>query len=139
MERGIVVLAGVYLAVMAVMDVRKREIPVWPGVLCALCIILMQFVRGAGWMMWLPGIGIGLMLWIASKLSHGAIGEGDALVYGVMGMAIGFFHNLEVLVLSLALAAVFGAGLMVCRRVSWKHSMAFLPFTAVAYGMVVCL
>lgn len=139
MEKGIWMMAGLYVAVMAVMDVRKREIPLIPGVLCVAGVVILQFFGGKDWREWVPGMGIGLMLWCVSKLSRGGIGEGDALVYTVLGLALGFFAAMEVLTISLAMAALAGVIIMIWHRVGKHYAMPFLPFTALAYAMVVCL
>lgn len=139
MERWILLVAGIYMVSMAVIDIRKKEIPVVPGIVCAIIIIGIQLLGGNKWTNWLPGVTVGIVLWIVSKASHGAIGEGDAIAYAISGLALGFWGNLEVLVISLVLASLVGVCLMIFCRVGRKHSMAFIPFTAVAYGMVVCL
>jgi len=78
-------------------------------------------------------------LYIVSKLSRGSIGEGDALVYMVTGVSVGFFRNFELLVLSLFFASMTGLFLLVTRKVGRKYAMPFIPFTAVAYGVVMML
>lgn len=139
MEWAGMVIAGGYLAVMAVIDHRHREIPVAPGAACMVFIALAQFVAGTPAGEWLPGAGIGIFLFVISRLSRGGVGSGDALVYLVTGLALGFPRNLELLILSLVLAALTGLVLLVFRRVGRKHEMPFVPFTAVAYGVVLML
>lgn len=139
MEKGIWIISGIYITVMAVADIRKKEIAVLPGAVCALGIVILQLIRQNGWKLWVPGAGIGLMLWIISRLSHGAVGEGDALVYAVMGLAVGFTANLEILMVSLFLAAVVGIGMMIGKKAGKKDTMPFIPFTAAAYILVLCL
>ena len=116
--------AGLYLAVMSVIDIRKREIPSPPGLICIVWLIVWRIFEGGGWQEWLPGLGIGLALWCVSILSRGGIGKGDALVYAVLG---------------LAMAALTGVILIVSRRVGRRYELPFLPFTALAYVMVACL
>lgn len=139
METVIIVLTSMYLVIMAVIDRKRKEIPVIPGVIVLFFVIMAQLIKGDKWSMWLPGIAVGLLLYIISKLSRGSIGEGDALVYMITGAAIGFFRNFELLVLSLFLASIAGAFLMLTKGVGRKHAMPFVPFTAVAYGVVMML
>lgn len=139
MEMLIWIVCGCYTVLMAWFDIRKKEIPVIPGIVCAAAVVLQQMLRENPWMEWLPGISTGLLLWAVSKLSHGAVGERDALVYAVMGLSLGFTASLEVLMVSLFLAAVAGAFLLVFRRVGRRYKMPFIPFTAAAYGMLLCL
>lgn len=135
----LVVIVGIYLAVMAVVDGRSKEIPVFPGMICFVCIVVGQIAGGTPWQSWLPGISIGVVLYGISKGSRGSIGEGDALVYILTGALLGVVRNLELLLLSLLLCSVASIGLLVVRRVGRHHKIAFVPFTAIAYGMVVLL
>lgn len=139
MEKIIWIISGSYITIMAFTDLKKKEIPVIPGIVCVLSIVLLQITRENRWEDWLPGACIGFVLWAVSKLSRGAVGEGDALAYTVLGLALGFMEGLEVLIISLFLAALTGSVLILCRRVSKRYAMPFIPFTAVAYGMVVFL
>lgn len=139
MEKSGILIAGIYLAVMAVIDRRQKKIPIAPGVVCIVFIVLAQIVAENRVGGWLPGIWIGVFLLIVSKLSRGGIGEGDAMVYFVTGLALGFFRNLELLMLSLIFAAMTGLVMLVVKKVGRKYTLPFVPFTAVAYGMVLLL
>lgn len=137
MEKIIWIISGSYILVMALIDLRKKEIPVIPGIACMAGIFLLRMIGQNQWEEWLPGVSIGLMLWIVSKISRGAVGEGDALAYMVLGPALGFLEVFEVLMISLFLAALTGSVLILCRRAGKRYAMPFLPFTAAAYGLVV--
>ena len=116
MEKIIWIISGSYILVMALIDLRKREIPVIPGIACIAGIFLLHIIGKNRWEEWLPGVSIGLVLWIVSKVSRGAVGEGDALAYMVLGTALGLSEVFEVLMISLFLAALTGSVLILCRR-----------------------
>lgn len=139
MEKVIWMICGSYTASMAWLDLRKKEIPVIPGIICAAVVVLLQLLGRNTWIEWLPGICTGLLLWGVSRLSRGAVGEGDALVFAVVGVSLGFMASLEVLMLSLFFAAAAGIALMAFRRVGRRYRMPFIPFTAAAYGILLCL
>lgn len=139
MEEAGSLIAGIYLAVMAVIDRKQKAIPIIPGVACIIFIALAQIVAGKKLEEWLPGILVGIFLFVVSRLSRGEIGQGDALVYIVSGLALGFYRTLKLLMLSLFLAAMAGLALLVIRRVGRKYTMPFVPFTAIAYGVVFIL
>ena len=139
MEVIITGITGTYLAAMAVIDRRRKEIPVIPGIFCLVVLALAQIVNGKGWIHWVPGLLIGLFLYLVSKVTRGAIGEGDALVYLLTGIALGFFRNLELLICSLFLASIVSGFLLVFCRVGKKYRVPFVPFTALAYGMVMLI
>lgn len=139
MENVCIVLTGIYLVIMAVIDRRTKKIPVIPGVVCMGMVSLLQIVDGKEPGAWVPGIFVGIMLYMVSRISRGKIGSGDALVYVVTGLVLGFARNLELLLFSLLMASFVALLLVVVRRVGRNYAIPFVPFTAVAFGMVVCL
>ena len=80
---------------------------------------------------------VGVVLFAVSKVSRGAIGEGDALVYTLTGALLGITGNMELLLISLLLCSLVSLGLIVFRRVGRQYKIAFVPFIAIAYGVVV--
>ena len=133
------ILVGVYLLIMGIIDFRKKEIPILPGVICLSLVTVTRLVSGEGILSVGMGVFVGLLLYGVSRISRGAVGEADALVYAVTGALLGGYGNLELLLISLILAALFGGLLLVIKRVGRKYRMPFVPFTFVAYGMVMCL
>ena len=139
MEKVNLFIVGVYLIVMAVIDRRTKQIPVWPGVVCLAVIVSVHIMGGMAWSDWLPGISVGVFLYAVSRVSRGRVGTGDALVYVVTGMALGFIRNVELLAASLFLASIAALVLVIVRRVGRNYAMPFVPFTAAAFVIVVCL
>ncbi len=129
-------IAAAYLAAMSVIDIRKKEIPVLPGLICFGILTILQTAAGAGLRTSLAGAVLSVFLWGVSRITGGGIGEGDALIFAVTGAALGFWANLEILVLGLFLSAAAGAFLLLVRRVSVKSRIPFVPFAAVSYGAV---
>ena len=139
MEKANLFIVGVYLIVMAAIDRRTKQIPVWPGAVCMAVVALIHIIGGMDWKNWLPGISVGIFLYAVSRVSRGRVGAGDALVYAVTGLALGFFRNVELLAASLFLASVAALVLVTVRRVGRNYAMPFVPFTAAAFVIVVCL
>ena len=54
----IFLITGIYLSVMAVIDHRLQKIPVLPGVIGILVIVLARVVDGDFWK-WMPGVAVG--------------------------------------------------------------------------------
>ena len=117
----IFLITGIYLSVMAVIDHRLQKIPVLPGVIGILVIVLARVVDGDFWK-WMPGVAVGVFLYLMSKATRGAVGEGDALVYLMTGVTLGFFGNIELLTLSLFFSAIpaLNRHLLFHRRLSWQ-------------------
>lgn len=139
MKLIITILTGSYLAVMAVIDRRTKTIPVLPGVIGILVIAIAQIMEHITWWRWIPGALVGVFLYLISKATKGAVGEGDALVYCLTGVALGFSRNLWLFIISLFFSALVAGFLLVFRRVGKNCKLPFVPFTAVAYGVVMLL
>lgn len=133
------IITGVYLSVMAVIDRRRMQIPVLPGVICIVSVVVAQIVDGVNWILWVPGVFVGLFLYLVSRITRGAVGEGDALVYFLTGAALGFTRNVELLVISLFFSSLVAGFLILFRHVGKTYKIPFVPFTAVAYGVVMLL
>ena len=125
-----------YLMFMAVIDFKERMIPIWPGVVCLLVVSATRLVIGVSPAGIGLGIGVGALLYAVSRISRGGIGAADALVCAVTGAAIGLTRNLEVLLISLLMAAVVGGALLVIKKVGLKYQLPFVPFICVSYGVV---
>ena len=132
-------IVAVYLVWMAVTDIRKKSIPLWPGVICLVGLSAALLVAGRSPVSIGLGIGVGGVLFGVSRVSRGGVGEGDAMVYAVTGMVTGLAGNLEILLLSLVMAAVVGGGLLIVRKAGLKTRLPFVPFTLVSYGVVMLL
>ena len=85
----LVIIVGVYLLAMAIIDGKKKRIPILPGVICLVCIIAGQIANRTCWQFWISGMLVGVVLFVVSKASRGAIGEGDAFVYTLTGALLG--------------------------------------------------
>ena len=139
MNTVICIVLIVYLIVMSVFDIKTLSIPLWPGIVCFGMLSVTLLVMGTTPLRIAAGILVGGLLYALSYVSRGGIGRADALVYVVTGTVLGLYKNLEVLFLSLTMAAMVGAFLLIFKKVDRKYRLPFVPFTCVACGMVMLL
>ncbi len=130
---------AVYLLIMAVIDCKRKSIPILPGVVCLIIISVVRLIVGVSPVTVGAGICVGAVMFAISKLSRGGIGEADGLVYAVTGAALGIIRNCELLLVSLILAAIVGVLLMVVKKVGSKYKLPFVPFTLASFGVVMLL
>ena len=85
------------------------------------------------------GGGVGLVFIIISRVSGESFGYGDSILITIMGIFVGFWDILGLLMGAFSMAAVFSAVMMIRRRFSRKTSFPFVPFLAAAYigGMLI--
>ena len=127
---------GIYLIIMAVIDFKEKEIPLLPGLVLMGTSAVLLLVCGDSLMMISLGVGVGLFIYAVSRISCGGIGAADGLVYAVTGVCLGFYGNLELLLISLLMAAFVGGALMIIKKVGRKYRMPFVPFTLAGYVLV---
>ncbi|MCR5691502.1 MAG: hypothetical protein K6G62_04700 [Eubacterium sp.] len=125
--------SGLYLLVMSWIDLKKKEIPLAPGLILIFLLGALAIFSGRGPVDLLTGVSLGAGLWLLSKLTAGALGEGDALIFVLTGITLSFWENLEIFILALFLSALVSLGLFVGKRVGRKYRLAFLPFVTLAY------
>lgn len=88
----------------------------------------------------LLGFAIGfLFLAVVSLLSKGALGFGDAKLFGVIGLVSGAFCTYSTLLLSLVISAVVSLVNIARKKMGRKDTLPFGPCIAVGYLLVVFL
>lgn len=120
-------------------DIRSRKVYARVLFLYAGAGLILQVVWPlTGVVTKLAGIGMGGVIIALSRLTGGGIGTGDGGVLCVMGLYIGFYENLEVFLLALLLAAVWGIVLMLRKKAGRKTELPFVPFLTISYAAVLC-
>lgn len=134
------VIFGGYLAVLAVIDIRKRKLDLLiltagflfipAGVLCGGRTPAVYLAAGAA---------VGVVFLGISRVTKQAFGYGDSILIIIIGGFLGFWDILSLLAGAFTLAAVFSLILLIQRRFRRKDCFPFVPFLAAAYigGMAV--
>ena len=135
MEAFVYVIVGVILLVLSVWDVRKKTVPVIPVILCVVLVMVYRVFLGEI-SQTLGGIGIGGLILMVSFLSGGAVGGGDALVFGMTGALLGISGNVELLLISLILSGIVSLFFVVIKKKGRKYRIAYVPFIGIAYGFI---
>lgn len=79
----------------------------------------------------------GILLFFAYVISRHGIGLGDVKLFAVMGLYLGAGLTYIVMLASLVIAACYGVGKVVLKRLNVKDEIAFAPFAAM--GTVIIL
>lgn len=127
-------LIGLFLITTAAQDIISRKIKVWVVALYTLLVcICIPFCPSLTVLDRLFGLLLGTGVVLLSKATKGKIGMGDGLVISVTGLGLGFWCNLELFALALAIAAAFSVFLLILRLVNMKNSIPFIPFILFSY------
>lgn len=124
----------VYIAALAVMDFKYRKLPL-KTLLSGL------FIAAAGCLcgreispvLLAAGGGMGIVFLLISRVSGESFGYGDSILILIIGIFLGFWNLMYLLLGAFSMAAVFSAVMMIKHRFNRKSSFPFVPFLAAAY------
>ncbi len=138
-ERGLYLLrladmVYIYLLLAAV-DIKRRIVP--DAIL--VCFLAGQLLWSG--LMYLPdeliwtlvtGVVFFAAVMLFTWMSRGKMGMGDAALLGITALTAGWAYVVQILVIGLMLAFLYGIGLLLFRRISMKTEIPFVPFLAAA-------
>ncbi len=139
------VIAAIFLGIISFTDLRKREIPAVLLAVFGMIALGTQVIwQVTGTEMeqwgvfrfhndWILGGIFGIVLVLIGKVTEEAIGYGDGITIGILGVLLGFFPGLEIFFYGLCLSAIYGAGVLILRKAGSKDRIPFLPFLTGAY------
>lgn len=139
-------LFGVFLAVAAGQDLKRKRVDIWIyllfGTLAAAVLIGSQSGRMTECEIWLKGLAEavwclcpGLVLLGFGRVSRGGIGVGDGCFFLVSGLLLSFWENMMILGYGTLLCGLYSLGYLVWKRMKRgtpadvrRHKIPFLPF-----------
>lgn len=133
-----------WLFIMGVIDIKKKAIPLIVLIIFSGTSILLKiiFIISDN-----QQIGIGyiffILLYTAITIFVSGWGQvlglADMVILGILAFTVGIFKAAGVLLISLFLASVFAAILLILKKAKAKDQIAFIPFVFLAYmGVVLC-
>lgn len=124
----------VYIAALAVMDFKYRKLPL-KTLLSGLFIAAAGCLCGREISPVLLATGgcMGIVFLLISRVSEESFGYGDSILILIIGIFLGFWNLMYLLLGAFSMAAVFSAVMMIKHRFNRKSSFPFVPFLAAAY------
>ena len=123
----------ILLIILTITDIKKREISVFIisiFSIIAITLIFMDDNRNIFGI--LCGVLVGVVLLLFSYISRESIGYGDGLVFLVTGLYLGGYRNLELLLVAVFAAAIFGLSIVFITK-DIKKSIPFIPFVLFSF------
>lgn len=134
-----IILGGVLFAC-AIIDIKSKKISlVVLGITFVWVLIVLPFRKDISCIEGLGGFLVGITLFGINRVTREQIGLGDACLFCIMGVGLGFWDNLNLLLYSLLLAAIFSAGLILIKKVGKRYAIPFVPFVLLGYIGVLLL
>lgn len=130
-------LVGLFLFLCGIQDIREKQVYVYPIILTAAAVIIYQIAgKELSVPNWLGGLAVGGGLCLISVISKGQIGLGDAMLFCLTGLTVGFSGNIQILFYSFLFAAVVSGYLLFVRHKKRKHTLPFVPYLFIGYCLV---
>ena len=131
---------AVYILLLAFMDIRRRELCL--GLLLTgipLAVISRIVLGNIPAALVIAGGAAGALFMIISRVTEEVFGYGDSILIMIMGIFLGIWDLLLMLVTAFFLAAVFSVVMLSGGHYTRKSSFPFVPFLAAAYigGMMI--
>lgn len=133
----------ILLFYLSVVDVIRRKVPAAICLLMGIAILVWLYIGQAlKWTDSLTGACIGIVLIAAAGITGQAVGTGDGLVFLLSGLLLGFWGNMQLLVISLFIELLFIVAWELVRKVrggrvsiseTMKKRVPFLPFIFISY------
>lgn len=127
------------LAVLAEIDVRKKELPlVMLIIFCGIGVLVQGVLKNFLWKDLCGGILVGVGILLAAVVSRENIGIGDGLLLCVTGLYLGLWRNLVLLLGAFTCAAAVSVVLLFLKKCDRRSRFPFVPFILVSYvGLMV--
>lgn len=124
---------GILLS-LSVIDIHFRKIPTDILVLASIAALAYQGMTGKA-DLWLAagGAGVGILFLMVSIVTREGLGYGDSWAILVLGLYLGLWGVLDVLIVAFGLLAVASIICLTVKKMSRKHSIPFIPFLAAGY------
>ncbi len=75
----------------------------------------------------------GVALLVLSRVSRGAVGEGDAYIFMALGIMFGIAKSIYILIVSLVICSVLGMVILVINPLKSRDHLPFVPFILLSY------
>ena len=134
----------VYLTCLSLIDIRTRKIPIWllsAGGVMAIVMQIWKSLKGASIspILIVSGATVGIVFLGISKITREAFGYGDGIVILILGICLGLWDLLIVLMISFLGASLIAILLLVWNKGAKKQSMPFIPFLCIGYVAVILM
>lgn len=137
MEFAVYAVALLYIIVLTITDLREKIIPnefvIAMGVTGLVLLPFNPFVNLLSAVLGM--LIVGGILALASRVTKGQVGMGDAKLFLVLGLFFGLKGSFMILMYSLVISGIVGLALITLKRATRKTVLPFVPF--VLCGLII--
>ena len=121
-------------------DLRKHMVPIAVIVVAGMAAVLCQIISGSVEIVsFMGGAALGLFFLLMSKVTEEGIGYGDSLGILILGIYLGFWKIVSVLLCTFFLLFCVLVPMLWRKKMSPKAGLAFYPFLTAGYFWVLMM
>ncbi|MEF9942165.1 MAG: A24 family peptidase [Lachnospiraceae bacterium] len=129
-----------FLAGCGLIDVMYKKIPTVLLIAGSIGVAILRILQFDGqWWLYMAGGILGVGFLILSKYSGEALGYGDSWLILLLGIGVGLWELITLLMLAFFCSGVVAIGGMIGGNWSRKHVLPFVPFLTLGYVGVLLL
>lgn len=129
-------IAAAGMIVLAITDMRRKEIPLIYLVVFGMAAVIYTIVRGnIEWNLFFSSLLPGIFLLGISLCTREGIGYGDGWAVMILGLLIGTEDCFITVCMGLLLIALISVILLIMHKVNGKSRIPFLPFLTIGLGV----
>lgn len=127
---------AVYLCILSIMDIWLQRIPLWLVAAGGVGAVIIRACRAeVPLVLVLAGAGVGVVFLIISRITREAFGYGDSLLIIIMGIFLGLWNLLGVLLGAFLFSSAFAVIFLIYKRLDRKAGYPFIPFLLISYSV----
>ena len=129
-----------YLVIVSLLDIRSRKLSVWILALgIGLALTARVICKDMPVVISVAGAAAGMVFLGVGRLTQEAFGYADGLVILALGIYLGIWNLLALLVLAFGMSAIVSAAALALRKFHRKTTMPFIPFLSAGYFILLLM
>lgn len=127
---------AVYLCILSIIDIWLQRIPLWlVAAGGAGAVIVRACQTEVPLVLVLAGAGAGAIFLVISRITREAFGYGDSLLIVIMGIFLGLWNLLGVLLGAFLFSSAFAVIFLISKGLDRKAGYPFVPFLLISYSI----
>lgn len=127
---------AVYLCILSIIDIWLQRVPLWLLAAGGAGAVIVRACQAeVPLALVLAGAGVGAIFLVISRITREGFGYGDSLLIVIMGIFLGLWNLLGVLLGAFLFSAAFAVIFLIYKGPDRKAGYPFVPFLLISYSI----
>lgn len=133
MELIFKIVITIILLFLAIVDLKKKEIPVWMVGILFFTVVTGKILLGSNLFLTLTGFSVGAVIFAIAILSKEKIGIGDGLVAICLGIFLGGKSVIKTMLIASIIMTLVSVFLLISKKGKMDTTLPFLPAILIGF------